>query len=62
MDHLRLIGLREVCDRTNRSKAWVYASIQRGEFPKQVPLGGRAVAWVEREVNDWIAQKISGRS
>lgn len=62
MQQLKLIGIRDVCDRTHRSRAWIYSAIQRGDFPKQVSLGGRAVAWPEHEVNDWIAQKISERS
>ncbi|MDV2312019.1 AlpA family phage regulatory protein, partial [Vibrio cholerae] len=24
------------------------------DFPKSVPLGGRAVAWVESEIEEWM--------
>ncbi|ABO23129.1 phage transcriptional regulator, AlpA [Shewanella loihica PV-4] len=32
-----------------------------GYFPKSVKLGPRLVAWVEEEVEQWIADKISKR-
>jgi len=27
-------------------------------FPKPVSLGGRAVGWVEAEIDDWLNQQI----
>jgi prophage regulatory protein len=27
-------------------------------FPKQIRLGARAVGWLEREVEEWLASKI----
>ncbi|KAB1507405.1 AlpA family phage regulatory protein [Photobacterium damselae subsp. damselae] len=32
------------------------------QFPKTVDLGGRAVAWVESEIHEWIAAKIAARA
>lgn len=28
--------------------------IQRGEFPKQVKLGARAVGWRRRDIEAWL--------
>jgi hypothetical protein len=36
----------------------VYLRIAKGEFPKPVSLGARAVGWIETEVEDWIAHQI----
>jgi len=32
--------------------------ISKGEFPKPISLGARAVGWIEQEVTDWIEQRI----
>ncbi|PHM53884.1 helix-turn-helix transcriptional regulator [Xenorhabdus sp. KK7.4] len=53
------IRLPEVQRRTGYSKAWIYKLISAGEFPKQVKLGSRSVAFVESEIDNWIAQRIA---
>jgi prophage regulatory protein len=40
----------------------IYLLIERGEFPRQVPVAARAVAWVEVELDAWIETRISRRS
>lgn len=32
-----------------------------GRFPRRVPLGARAIGWVEDEVDEWVAQRIAAR-
>ncbi|WP_340618620.1 helix-turn-helix transcriptional regulator [Xenorhabdus entomophaga] len=54
-----LIRLPEVKRRTGYSKAWIYKLISAGAFPKQVKLGARSVAFIESEVDNWIAQRIA---
>ncbi|AOM40984.1 helix-turn-helix transcriptional regulator [Xenorhabdus hominickii] len=54
-----LIRLPEVQRRTGYSKAWIYKLISDGEFPKQVKIGPRSVAFIEAEIDDWIAQRIA---
>ncbi|HHV7361401.1 TPA: helix-turn-helix transcriptional regulator [Morganella morganii] len=56
---LSLIRLSEVLKRTGYGKQWIYKLIKRGEFPKQVKIGSRSVAFVESEVDAWIADKIA---
>ncbi|MDE9563540.1 AlpA family transcriptional regulator [Xenorhabdus bovienii] len=53
------IRLPEVQRRTGYSKAWIYKLISDGAFPKQVKIGPRSVAFIESEIDDWIAQRIS---
>jgi prophage regulatory protein len=50
----RLIRLAEVQDLTGLAVSTLYKRIAAGEFPPPVHLGGRAVAWREREVLDWV--------
>ncbi|NRN30662.1 helix-turn-helix transcriptional regulator [Photorhabdus heterorhabditis] len=54
-----LIRLPEVQRKTGYSKAWIYKLISNGEFPKQVRLGSRSVAFIESEIGYWIAQRIA---
>ena len=58
---MRLIKLKEVMDCTGLGRSSIYSYIGEGSFPKSVPLGGRAVAWVESEVEEWILEKIGQR-
>ncbi|HHU6394822.1 helix-turn-helix transcriptional regulator [Klebsiella pneumoniae] len=55
----RLIRLQEVLNRTGLCKAWIYRLISRNEFPAQVKLGGRAIAFLESDIDKWIDEKIS---
>lgn len=57
----RLIRLKEVMVMTGLSRSGVYKYISEERFPANVPLGGRAVAWVESEVQDWIVEVIGRR-
>ena len=54
----RFMQLPEVIHLTGLSKSTIYAQIREGMFPKHVPLGARRVAWVENEIQAWIAQRI----
>ncbi|MFC5077300.1 Prophage CP4-57 regulatory protein (AlpA) [Vibrio thalassae] len=58
---IRLIRLNEVLAMTGLSRSSMYRSIEKQQFPKQVSLGDRAVAWVESEVQDWIHGRASAR-
>ncbi|WP_413493032.1 helix-turn-helix transcriptional regulator [Morganella psychrotolerans] len=54
-----LIRLPEVIRRTGYSKPWLYKLIDAGQFPKQVKIGSRSIAFVESEVDAWVANKIA---
>ncbi|MBN3174386.1 AlpA family transcriptional regulator [Pectobacterium brasiliense] len=56
-----LIRLSGVMKKTGLRKSWIYLLMKQGEFPQTVKIGTRSVAWVESEVNDWIAARISQR-
>ncbi|MBF4227639.1 AlpA family transcriptional regulator, partial [Vibrio anguillarum] len=46
-NYIRLIRFREVLTMTGLSRSSLYRFIEENQFPTQVQLGGRAVAWVE---------------
>ena len=53
----RLIRLPEVMSRVGLGRSTIYRWMSEGKFPKPVQLGGHAVAWVEEEVETWVAEK-----
>ena len=57
----RFISLREVLSRTSLSKTHTYRLINAGDFPRSVPLGPHRVAFLENEVEAWIADRIAER-
>jgi len=59
---LRLLRRREVEARTGLSRSSIYARMADGTFPLAVYLGGRAVAWVESEIDSWVMARIAARA
>jgi prophage regulatory protein len=55
---LRLSGVRE---KTGKSTSAIYADMAKGMFPRPVPLGDRAVGWLEHEVGAWIEAQRAKR-
>jgi prophage regulatory protein len=56
-----IIKLPLVKEMTTLSRATIYRRMDENKFPKQIDLLGRAVAWVEQEVLDWIDERIEDR-
>ena len=55
----RLIRRPKVESKVGLGRSSIYERIARGEFPAPVSLGRRSVAWIESEIDAWIAARIS---
>lgn len=44
---------------TGLSRSTIYLRIAEGRFPKPVSLGGRAVGWLEAEIQGWLEDRIA---
>lgn len=53
-----ILRRKQVELRTGLARSTIYQYIKDGVFPKPVPLGPRAVGWVESEVSSWITARI----
>ena len=53
-----ILRLPTVKTRTGLSRSTIYLRIAEGRFPTPISLGGRAVGWIEAEVNEWLARRI----
>lgn len=58
----RLLRLPDVESKTGKSKQAIYAAIRAGTFPDPVPIGRNSVAWLEAEVDQWIADRLTDRA
>jgi prophage regulatory protein len=54
----RIIRLPAVLSRTGLSRPSIYAAISRNEFPASIPLGARAVGWLESDIDTWLHSRI----
>jgi prophage regulatory protein len=53
-----ILRFYEVKATVKLSKSTIYHRIAQGTFPKPVSLGGRAVGWLEAEIQDWLQRRI----
>ena len=57
----RILRLPETLKRVGLSRSAVYAAIKAKTFVRQVPLGARAVGFLESEVEAWVAARVAAR-
>jgi prophage regulatory protein len=51
--------LPSVIERTGLSRSSIYLRVSRGDFPKPIALGERAVGWLEEDVSRWLEDRIA---
>lgn len=54
-----ILRLPDVKNRTGLSRSTIYLRVNDGSFPKPISLGGRAVGWIEEEIQHWIDKRVS---
>lgn len=54
-----ILRLPAVKARVGLSRSTIYLRISEGSFPKAVGLGGRAVGWIETEIDQWLSAQIA---
>lgn len=59
--HRKFIRLPNVIESTGLSRSSIYRKVDAGEFPRPVRLGSKSVAWIEAEVQGWMANLASSR-
>jgi len=57
MTHM-ILRLPNVINRTGLSRSSIYLRMASNEFPASISLGGRAVGWLESDINQWIETKL----
>ena len=59
IENQRFIRRKEVQAKTGLGASSIYAMMKQGKFPKAITLSERRVAWIEADVDSWIAERIS---
>lgn len=54
--HLRRPAVLEI---TGLSTTTIYDLMAKGEFPRPIKLTGRAVAWPESKIADWLESRTA---
>ena len=53
-----ILRLPAVMVKTGLSRSTIYLRISQDNFPKPISLGGRAVGWIQAEIDDWLDRQI----
>lgn len=48
----------QVEELTGLGKSQIYALTKKGNFPAQITISKRAVAWLDHEVHAWIESRV----
>ncbi|MGC0155592.1 helix-turn-helix transcriptional regulator [Chromobacterium vaccinii] len=54
-----MLRLPDVMKVTGLSRSSLYALIKQGQFPRQIQLGPRTVAWLSSDVDSWLEERIN---
>ena len=54
-----ILRLPEVKRSTGLSRSTIYLRMAQGTFPKSVPLGPRAIGWLESEIEAWLQAQVA---
>ena len=58
-ENQRLIRRKEVQAKTGLGASPIYAMMKSGEFPQCLNLSERRVAWIESDIDKWIAERVA---
>lgn len=59
IENNRLIRRKEVQEKTGLGASSIYAMMKSGEFPQCLNLSERRVAWIESDIDKWIAERVA---
>lgn len=54
----KFLRLNDVLALTGLSRSSIYHLMKTREFPASVPLGRKAVGWVQEEIDGWVQARI----
>lgn len=58
---MKVIRSAQVTMLTGLSRSTIYRYMDKGMFPRPIPLGERSVGWVKEEVLMWLESRIQVR-
>jgi len=58
----RILRLPAVIERVGLSRSAICARMAKGQFPRPLRIGARAVGWLEADIDEWLATRPRGGS
>ena len=55
---LEVLRLRQVCQVTGLCRSTIYQLEADKRFPRRIKVGDRSVGWIDREVQEWLADRV----
>jgi prophage regulatory protein len=61
-NQIRIIRRKELEARLGLARSTIYDLLRSDpSFPRPVKIGARAIGWVSKEVEDWLASRMARR-
>lgn len=54
---MKALKIKQVAEKVSLGQSTIYRMIAKGEFPKPFSLGANRSAWLEEDIDRWLAQK-----
>lgn len=61
MEQVRVMRRPEVERTVGLSRSAIYAAMDRGDFPRPIKIGRRAVGWKASDVTNWLESRLISR-
>ena len=58
---MRILRAKPARDKTGDSRSYQYSQISRGLYPRQVPIGDKAIGFVEEELEALNRARVAAR-
>ena len=59
---MNLISIKEAAQKTSLSRSAINVKRSQGDFPEAVELSENRIAFVETEIDEWIADRVAART
>ena len=60
MQQQKILRVADAVQKTGLSRSTIYRLLEAEDFPSPIRLSKRAIGWTEAQLNEWIADRISG--
>lgn len=59
---MRAIRLKEVSQKVGLGESTIYRMIAEGRFPKPFEIVPKRNAWIESDIDDWLAERAGRKT
>jgi prophage regulatory protein len=59
---MRAIRIKEVATKIGLGPSTIYRMVAEGRFPRPFPIAPNRIAWIEDDIDTWLAEKAGKKS